>query len=124
MEPNDDDNQLREILLEYHGDQNSASNDLVEEIDNMCRTCLKKSPEADLRSMFEEYTYIPVFLMSFAAVETPTVNDRLPRFICIKCIDQVNQIYNFRKQIETADLELRRIISECNSDDEGLIEEQ
>lgn len=124
METNDDDNQLREIILEYHGEQDSTSNDLVEDFNNICRTCLKKSPEADLRSMFEEYTYIPVFLMSFAAVEAPTVNDRLPGFICIKCIDQVNQIYNFRKQIEVADMKLRRIISECNSDDEDLIEEQ
>lgn len=124
METHEDDNQLREILLEYHGDQDSTSNDLAEEINNMCRTCLRKSTEADLRSMFEEYTYIPVFLMSFAAVETPTANDRLPESICTKCIDQVNQIYNFRKQIELAEIKLRRMISEPNSDEEDMIEEQ
>lgn len=122
METQDDDNQLREILLEYHGD--SASNDLAEEVNNLCRTCLKKSPEVELRSMFDEFTYIPVFLMSFAAVETPTPNDRLPGSICTKCIDQVNQIYNFRKQIESSDFELRKMISEPNSDEEDMIEEQ
>uniref|UniRef100_A0A336M1L2 CSON007779 protein n=1 Tax=Culicoides sonorensis TaxID=179676 RepID=A0A336M1L2_CULSO len=115
--------ELNEILLEYTN-QGSASNELEDEINSVCRTCL--SSEANLKSMFEEYTYIPVFLMSFAAVETPAVNDGLSGSICTKCIDQINEIYNFRKQIELADVKLRRVLNENdpNSDEEELIEEQ
>ncbi|XP_063706739.1 gastrula zinc finger protein XlCGF57.1-like [Culicoides brevitarsis] len=124
---NDGDTQLQELLLEYHGNQKSSdSNEELDEdiINTLCRTCLKKSPDVELQSMFEQFTFIPAFLMSFAAVEKPLQGDGLSEFICTNCIDQVNETYNFRKQIEAADMELRQVIKECNSDEDGLIEEQ
>ncbi|XP_014488050.1 PREDICTED: zinc finger protein 271-like [Dinoponera quadriceps] len=74
---------------------------------NECRTCLQSCTEAC--QLFQNNDGIPEKLMDIAAVQVEE-GDGLPACICLSCYRLLNLSYNFKRQIQDADVRLRGIL--------------
>jgi len=75
-----------------------------------CRVCTKSNDLLSIFELIDDFS-IAEILMSICPSVVIKVNDNLPQFLCMQCLENVKIAWNLKKQCESTDTELRKKLS-------------